>query len=107
MRTRWEVDRQFAAQALALKAEVPADLMPQHSAAEAGSWLAATVPSPDASPDDARDMLCRDVPCIPAERTGAGPVPGMSPMEILRDLQERRAASVITAAMPGPQAWGL
>jgi hypothetical protein len=31
---------------------------------------------------------------------------GMSPAEILRDIQERQNAGVITQAMPGPQAWG-
>lgn len=37
-----------------------------------------------------------------AEQAGGG----RSPAEILRDIQERQNAGVITQAMPGPEAWG-
>jgi hypothetical protein len=79
MLSAWEAQRKFTAQEAARKAaenQVPAPLVP-------AAWEAETQ----------------------AERAG-DPDAGKSPAEILRDLQERQVASVITATLPGPEAWG-
>jgi hypothetical protein len=73
---------------------------------EAGQgWMASRMFDGGRGAGSEAEMLRREVSRGPAERDDPGPDAGLSPSEILRGLQERQVAGVVTARMPGPHGW--
>ena len=70
-----------------------------------GDWLATRMFDDGRGAGSEAEMLRREVSRGPAERDDPGPAAGMTPSQILRELQEQQVAGVVTARMPGPHGW--
>ena len=95
-----KLDRQVREQrALTLKAQ--AAQRPD----DGQDWLAARMFDGDPSAGASNLPPGPEIPRGPAEREDPGPAAARTPSEILRELQRRQVAGVVTARLPGPGGW--
>jgi hypothetical protein len=80
-----------------------------HKAAEVqrlgGDWLGTRMFDTGPATATEAEMLRREVSRGPAERDDPGPAAGLTPTQILRELQQQQVTAVVTARLPGPHGW--